>query len=58
MCKWDEAYTEREMLEETEHCKNCKLNCNNAGKELSEKEKTKIVCRNFIELVKDLTGKG
>ena len=33
MCKWDEAYTEKEMLEETGYCKECKLKCNNSGKE-------------------------
>lgn len=32
MCKWDEAFTESEMLEETGRCKDCKLECRNAGK--------------------------
>lgn len=32
MCKYDEAFTVQEMLEETEQCKDCKLNCPNAGK--------------------------
>lgn len=36
MCKFDEAFTEREMLEETGFCKNCKLNCPSAGKELKQ----------------------
>lgn len=39
MCKWDEAYTMNEMLEETSRCKDCKLNCENAGKQLSEEDK-------------------
>ena len=34
MCKYDEAFTEREMLEETGYCKTCKMDCPNAGKEL------------------------
>ena len=32
MCKYDEAFTEKEMLEETGFCKCCKLDCPNAGK--------------------------
>jgi len=32
MCKYDEAFAEQEMLEETGYCKNCKLDCPNAGK--------------------------
>lgn len=38
MCKWDEAFTVNEMLEETGRCKDCKLNCENAGK-VKNKEK-------------------
>lgn len=34
MCKYDEAFTEQEMLEETGYCKICKMDCPNAGKEL------------------------
>ena len=46
MCKWDEAFTMDEMLEETSRCKDCKLNCENAGKQLSEEDKVKVVrCR-------------
>lgn len=37
MCKWDEAFTEQEMLEETGYCKDCRLDCPNAGKENSER---------------------
>ena len=33
ICKYDEAFTQAEMLEETGYCKNCKLNCPNRGKE-------------------------
>lgn len=33
MCKYDEAFTEKEMLEETGFCKCCKLDCPNAGKQ-------------------------
>ena len=54
MCKWDEAFTEKEMLEETDRCKDCKLNCENAGKQLSEEDKVKLVCKSFIELVKSV----
>lgn len=36
MCKWDEAFTMKEMLEETGRCKNCKFDCEYAGKQLSE----------------------
>ena len=32
MCEYDEAFTVQEMLEETGQCKDCKLNCPNAGK--------------------------
>ena len=32
MCEYDEAFTVQEMLEETGQCKDCKLNCLNAGK--------------------------
>ena len=32
MCKFDEAFTEKEMLEETGYCKDCKMDCSNAGK--------------------------
>lgn len=32
MCKYDEAFTEKEMLEETGFCKDCKMDCPNAGK--------------------------
>lgn len=32
MCKYDEAFTCKEMLEETGFCKHCKLDCENAGK--------------------------
>lgn len=35
MCKWDEAFTEQEMLGETGYCKDCRLDCPNAGKENS-----------------------
>lgn len=34
MCKYDEAFTEKEMLEETGQCADCKLDCKNAGKRL------------------------
>lgn len=37
MCKFDEAFTEKEMLEETGFCKDCKMDCPNAGKEMSDK---------------------
>lgn len=36
MCKYDEAFTEKEMLEETGYCKDCKMDCRNAGKQNSE----------------------
>lgn len=36
MCEYDEAFTQTEMLEETEFCKNCKLDCPNKGKEVTE----------------------
>lgn len=36
MCKWDEAFTEQEMLEETGYCKDCKMDCPNAGKTFKE----------------------
>ena len=32
MCKIDEAFTEKEMREETGFCKSCKMDCPNAGK--------------------------
>lgn len=32
ICKYDEAFTVEEMLEETCMCKNCKLDCPNKGK--------------------------
>ena len=32
MCLYDEAFTTNEMLEETNRCKSCTLNCVNAGK--------------------------
>ena len=32
MCKYDEAFTQAEMLEETGFCKNCKFDCPNRGK--------------------------
>jgi len=54
MCKWDEAFTMNEMLEETSRCKDCKLNCENAGKQLSEEDKVKLVCKSFIELVESV----
>ena len=33
MCKYDAAFTEKEMLEKTGFCKDCKLDCPNAGKQ-------------------------
>lgn len=36
MCKYDEAFTKKEMLEETGFCKFCTLKCQNAGKDNSE----------------------
>ena len=36
MCEYDEAFTVQEMLEETGQCKDCKLNCLNAGKSEDE----------------------
>ena len=54
MCKWDEAFTEEEMLEETDRCKNCELNCENVGKQLTEEEKVKLVCESFLDLVRGL----
>ena len=33
ICKYDEAFTQAEMLEETGYCKNCKLNCPTRRKE-------------------------
>lgn len=33
MCKYDEAFTQKEMLEETGRYKDCKLDCPNKGKE-------------------------
>ena len=36
MCKYDEAFTAKEMLEETGRCKICKLNCPMAGKEMAD----------------------
>ena len=38
MCKYDEAFTEKEMLEETGFCKCCKLDCPNAGKSNTEQK--------------------
>ena len=32
MCKYDEAFTIMEMLEETGFCKDCKMDCPNKGK--------------------------
>lgn len=32
ICEYDEAFTQAEMLEETGHCKNCKIDCPNRGK--------------------------
>ena len=32
MCKYDEAFTQAEMLEETGFCKSCKFGCPNRGK--------------------------
>ena len=32
MCEYDEAFTVQEMLEETRRCRDCKLDCPNAGK--------------------------
>ena len=54
MCKLVEAFTEKEMLEETDRCKDCKLNCENAGKQLTEEEKVKLVCESFLDLVRSL----
>lgn len=34
MCEYDEAFTVHEMREETGQCKDCKLNCLNAGKKV------------------------
>ena len=42
MCKYDEAFTEKEMLEETGFCKCCKLDCPNAGKSKTELKETLI----------------
>lgn len=36
MCKYDEAFTENEMLEETGRCEMCKMDCPNAGKVFSD----------------------
>ena len=38
MCKWDEAFTEQEMLEETGYCKDCKMDCPNAGLTLAVRQ--------------------
>lgn len=54
MCKWVETFTEKEMLEETDRCKDCELNCENAGKKLTEEEKVKLVCESFLDLVRSL----
>ena len=54
MCKWVEAFTEEEMLLETDRCKDCELNCENAGKQLTEEEKVKLVCEGFLDLVRSL----
>ena len=40
MCKYDEAFTEKEMLEETGFCKGCGLDCPNAGKQNDERSHT------------------
>lgn len=32
MCKYDEAFTEQEMLEETGSCMKCRMDCPNAGR--------------------------
>lgn len=32
MCKYDEAFTEQEMLEETGSCRKCRMDCPNAGR--------------------------
>lgn len=40
MCKYDEAFTEKEMLEETGFCKCCKLDCPNAGKSNTDQKET------------------
>ena len=34
MCKFDEAFTEKEMFEKTEKCADCTLDCKYAGKRL------------------------
>ena len=34
-CKWDEGFTTKEMIEETGKCKECKMDCEMAGKEHS-----------------------
>lgn len=31
-CEWDEAFTTKEMKEETGRCEKCKLDCPEAGK--------------------------
>lgn len=36
MCKIDEGFTEKEILEETGWCKNCKQICPMAGKEVRD----------------------
>ena len=37
VCKYDEAFTVEEMLEETCKCNNCKLDCPNKGKSYNKK---------------------
>ena len=32
MCEYDEAFTTKEMLEETGYCANCTFDCENSGK--------------------------
>lgn len=43
MCKYDEAFTEQEMLEETGYCKTCKMNCQNAGKVFVDKKYKEVI---------------
>lgn len=46
ICKLDEGFTIQEMKEETDYCKNCKIECPNA--KTSEKE-----FLNFVKFMSD-----
>ena len=46
ICEYDEAFTRQEMLEETNQCSICELNCPNAkGNQLTVTERDKLKIR-------------